>query len=52
MITLVNLSGTGKKMVEQEGKAETSSQKHIKENIANTNKPDNDLKTAEQTTYT
>lgn len=39
-------------MVEKEGKAETSSQKHIKEKTANMSKPENDLKTAQQTPYT
>lgn len=40
-----------KKMAEQEGRAETSSHKHTKEATkANTTKPENDMKTTEQTT--
>lgn len=37
-------------MAEQEGKAETSSQKHIKKE--NTTKPETELNTTEQATYT
>ena len=40
-------------MVEQENKAGKSSQKHIKEeNTASKTRPENNLKTAEQTPYT
>lgn len=44
--------GAEKKVREQEGKAETFFQEHIKgENMENTTKLENALKTAEQTTW-
>lgn len=40
-------------MAEKEGKMESSSQKHIQEeNTANSTRPENDMKTGDQTPYT